>query len=137
MKLKPCPHCGEKAETVSSVFFDRITYRVKCNNCRSGTDFFDLREEAESAWNRRYEPPDLAQANVNEPLTLEELREMDGEPVWVVTGSAINAGRGFWDICDWWDKNTVMFPYSGEQPRVDDYGITWTAYRRKPEEVSP
>lgn len=73
----------------------------------------------------------------NAPLTLEELREMDGEPVWVVTGSAINAGRGFWDICDWWDKNTVMFPYSGEQPRVDDYGITWTAYRRKPEEVSP
>ena len=69
----------------------------------------------------------------NDPLTLEELREMDGEPVWVVTGSVINAGRGCWDICDWWDKNTVMFPYSGEQPRVDDYGITWTAYRRKPE----
>lgn len=73
-----------------------------------------------------YPPP-------NDPLTLEELREMDGEPVWCVTGSAINAGRGHWDICDWWDKNTVMFPYSGEQPRIDDCGITWTAYRRKPE----
>lgn len=70
----------------------------------------------------------------NDPLTLEGLRKMDGEPVWVVTGSAFNAGRGCWDICDWWDKNTVMFPYSGEQPRIDDCGITWTAYRRKPEE---
>lgn len=70
----------------------------------------------------------------NDPLTMEELREMDGEPVWVVTGSAINAGRGHWDICDWWDKNTVMFPYGGEQPRIDDCGITWTAYRRRPEE---
>lgn len=70
----------------------------------------------------------------NDPLTLEELRGMDGEPVWIVTGSAINAGRGLWDICDWWDKDTVMFPYSGEQPRIDECGITWMAYRRKPEE---
>lgn len=70
----------------------------------------------------------------NGPLTLKELREMDGEPVWIVTGSAINAGRGHWDICDWWDKDTVMFPYSGEQPRIAECGITWTAYRQRPEE---
>lgn len=70
----------------------------------------------------------------NDPLTPEELREMDGEPVWVVTGSTINAGRGHWDVCDWWDKETVMFPYSGEQPRIEDCGITWAVYRRKPEE---
>lgn len=133
MKLKPCPHCGEKAETVSSVFFDRITYRVKCNNCRSGTDFFDLREEAESAWNRRYEPPDLAQANVNEPLTLEELREMDGEPIWI--GTADNPEYGYWDIVsEVWDFfGTLILKVHG-MLGVEDMGKTWNAYRRRPEE---
>lgn len=70
---------------------------------------------------------------MNARMTIEELRKMDGEPVWIVTWSAINAERGNWDICDWWDKDTVMFPYSGEQPRISEYGITWFAYRRKPE----
>lgn len=37
----------------------------------------------------------------NAPLTLEELREMDGKPVWVVGVSSIGHFNGHWDICDW------------------------------------
>lgn len=71
----------------------------------------------------------------NDPLTLEELREMDGEPVWCeiliksakpscyaiihdgvatgfVKGKRINLG------CD----------------KIGGYGLAWVAYRRKPEE---
>lgn len=59
----------------------------------------------------------------NAPLTLEELRQMDGEPVWVVTQ---NGGK--WVIASgayWWDS-----------ARNKEYGKTWLAYRRKPEEAS-
>ena len=34
----------------------------------------------------------------NEPLTLDELREMDGEPVWIANPDALEYGR--WGIVD-------------------------------------
>lgn len=102
-------------------------------NIRKYTRWFENEEDVRQVKRMIREAPTITRPP-NAPLTLEQLWEMDGEPVWVVTGSAINAGRGHWDICDWWDKNTVMFPYSGEQPRIDDCGITWFAYSRKPED---
>lgn len=33
----------------------------------------------------------------NDPLTLEELRKMDGEPVWTVTIGVDGSGR--WELC--------------------------------------
>ena len=44
-------------------------------------------EQAEDKWNRRAEEK-------NEPLTLEELRQMDGEPVWCIDGM----GNGCWCV---------------------------------------
>ncbi len=70
----------------------------------------------------------------NPPLTLEELREMDREPVWVVGVTSINKFRGHWDICDWENGKVVSFPYCMENPDIGQYGITWRAYRRRPEE---
>lgn len=72
----------------------------------------------------------------NDPLTLEELREMDGEPVWVVGVASINKFRGHWDICDWENGEVVSFPYCMENPDIGQYGITWRAYRRTPKEGS-
>lgn len=63
--------------------------------------------------NRRTQQP-------NEPLTLEELREMDGEPVWVEShGASFTHGDG-------WYISANKFHLSG-------YGKTWLAYRRPPE----
>ncbi len=83
----------------------------------------------------------VAESESNEPLTLDELREMDGAPVWIVNVSAINQFKGHWDICDWENGERVIFPYCMEEPNLDDYdpeeklGIAgWRAYRRKPEE---
>lgn len=74
--LLPCPFCG--AEAVIDVEYNGIdvTYGIHCPNCHcanieTGTY---KKQEAIAAWNRRYEPP-------NEPLTLDELKQMDGEPV--------------------------------------------------------
>jgi len=82
------------------------------------------KEQAIEAWNRRAAPP-------NEPLTLDELREMDGEPVWIVNISHINKFTGHWDICDWQNGEVVEFPYCMEQPDLQLLGITWWAYRQR------
>ena len=66
------------------------------------------------------------------PLTLEELRRMDGEPVyivyafaepseWVVFDHHNDDGFGTKDNCWWFAKG---------------YGTAWEAYGRKPKEVS-
>ena len=71
----------------------------------------------------------------NEPLTIEQLREMDGEPVWVkclkpdkytcppiewrILETAITGTFGVWG------DNSVLIER--------DYGTDWLAYRRPPE----
>ena len=74
----------------------------------------------------------------SEPLTLDELREMDGQPVWIVNVADINCFQGHWDICDWENGERVLFPYCLETPDIADYdpegklGVAgWRAYRRQ------
>ena len=67
-----------------------------------------------------------------EPLTLDELREMDGDPVWV---EFQDGSGGCWGLVHITMFNHVVLanglyctfgkPY---------YGKTWLAYRQKPEE---
>lgn len=67
----------------------------------------------------------------NDPLTLEELREIDGEPVWVQYGQY----DGEWLIVAWNIYDAIS--YARKAPfklSVYSYGDTWIAYRRKPEE---
>lgn len=71
----------------------------------------------------------------NEPLTLEELREMKGQPVWTVTTGLDGSGR--WElVCDV-DYEDVLKMASCVDGfyaiEMDTYGSTWTAYRRPPE----
>ena len=54
----------------------------------------------------------------NDPLTLEELRKLEGEPIWTVD---LPGGRGRWEIC----TSGLYDP--------EAYGRTWLAYRRRPE----
>ena len=64
----------------------------------------------------------------NDPLTLEELREMDGEPVWI-SSKGINR----YDICCKVTTDNMVQFYTVALPGLG-YGKTWLAYRRKPEE---
>ena len=57
----------------------------------------------------------------NKALTMEELRQMDGEPVWLV-----NQNGGRWVI--------MSGAYLWDSRKNADYGKTWLAYRQKPEE---
>ncbi len=67
----------------------------------------------------------------NPPLTLEELQEMDGEPVWVEYYEMEMAHLSGWGIRDDGFVKGYHTNYCD-----GDYGKTWLAYRRKPE-VSP
>ena len=68
----------------------------------------------------------------NDPLTLEELRELDGEPVYIV---GINGSRASgWGLvrCEARACQTFFAWYLF----FEWYGKTWIAYRRRPEEGS-
>ena len=72
----------------------------------------------------------------NAPLTLDELREMDGEPVWVV---CLNPERYYkppvgWRIIEKSIVGTFGVWYDSSCFAERDYGKTWLAYRQKPEE---
>lgn len=62
------------------------------------------------------------------PLTLEQLREMDSIPIWVVD-TTIN--RREW--CYWKDELAYSCEDHPEYYDPDEYGL-WVAYRRPPEE---
>ena len=70
----------------------------------------------------------------NDPLTLEELREMDGDPVWIEQNEG---GPSRWAIVTDFESSYHVY-FGTVRGRLclpcDDYGKTWLAYRRKPEE---
>ncbi|WP_297312323.1 hypothetical protein [uncultured Oscillibacter sp.] len=68
----------------------------------------------------------------NPPLTLEELREMDGEPVWVVPLNDFDILPANY-LVNAYEEQIVVDKF-GAYLDFEDYGKTWLAYRRKPEE---
>jgi len=89
-----------------------------CPLCTDGAEstmggmLFDTAEEAISALS----PP-------NEPLTIEQLREMGGQPYWHV-GLREESPPPHWNILD---------PFYAKHIEDYRYGENWLAYRRPPE----
>lgn len=70
----------------------------------------------------------------NEALTIEQLREMDGEPVWVdFTGSAIKREPGWFILKNAQDEEVYLVGKTSVYKGYEYYGKTWLAYRRPPE----
>ena len=65
---------------------------------------------------------------LNTPLTLDELRKMPCEPVYIVAGYV-----SWWDIVSYAGMEYLYLKVEGSLP-FRDYGKNWTAYRQKPEE---
>lgn len=65
----------------------------------------------------------LEESMSNDPLTLEPLREMDGEPVW------LDVADGVWALVDT-DDDCVWLDRGGG---IDIFRLTGKAYRRPPE----
>lgn len=79
----------------------------------------------------------------NAPLTLDELRKMGGEPVWLHTFSSAQKKTNVaqWAIVETVGNANATFLRAGINSRLTkwfaNYGNTWLAYLRKPEEGEP
>lgn len=102
-ELKPCPFCGRNPKVLQRPdSMDGYFCAVSCFCCgyyarahQAATDKDSTDEaykKAAERWNRR--TPDTGNpVTENTPLSLEELRGMDGEPVWVETP---NKSKSMW-----------------------------------------
>lgn len=125
-KLKPCPFCGGMPVVVEDGY---KAIAIHCFNC--GADITaETERKAGIAWNRRAQP-------ANEPLTLEQLRKMDGEPVYLAYHNApeLNGYQILKDIDAEPDEDGEMGARFTEDvwENTEYYGEDWIAYRRKPE----
>ena len=70
----------------------------------------------------------------NTPLTLDELRQMNEEPVWI---KLFDPDEAFWVLRNEWvdtrNPEPMILFHMRWYSHVD-YGKTWLAYRQKPEE---
>lgn len=127
-ELKACPFCGGEAKyipiIINGVNLVLSEGYVKCENCGCSTDKVKMYPEAIKDWNRRPAPE-------NKPLTLEQLRQMDGEPVWID-----GKDYGGWTIFKASaNKQVARCPDNVNLSYyMDGYGKTWLAYARKPEQ---
>ena len=122
---------------------DYISDALEAELCREGDDLEDRQWAYGYAAGVSFAVRKLAEAPTltppNEPLTLEELREMDGEPVWckwlLPEDRAIEQGK--WFIVISGDKAGLEIKRPAEYGchfcKIDDYGKTWLASRRPPE----
>lgn len=102
---------------------------ISCKECGMSTGWGSV-EAVIAAWNRRAQPDQLPAATKlmpNVPLTLEALRGMNGEPVWV-THSDGSGGR--WGIVNSYNHGLCADVGSGMAYWFDDH-IGNVAYRRK------
>ena len=126
-ELKPCPFCSGESIVVKTAKCGRY---IVCWDCGCRTEDFETdyagtaRDKAVAAWNRRAQP-------ANEPLTIDELREMDGEPVFVASPGVEEYGH--WGIVCGVDDTAGRTLYLRGDYSCHDYGKTWLAYRRPPE----
>lgn len=111
-----CRRCGGPLMTYYCE--DRL-HLIACEKC--GTLALTKAVSPQVAANLTLRQPTLTPPN--EPLTLEELREMGGQPYWHV-GLREESPPPHWNILD---------PFCAK--RIEDYryGENWIAYRRPPE----
>ena len=103
---------------------------IKCN--WPDSRYTSLREALDMAISALRQQETVTNRNgLNEPLTLDELRQMDGEPVYSVeiTGREewlFRRDGGFADMYGEFTSDDFM--------SWDNYGKLWWCYRQKPEE---
>ena len=125
--LLPCPFCGGEA-TISDGGYSGEKFLARCRelSCPAASGFIrKTHDEAIAAWNRRTQPD-------NKPLTLDELRQMNGEPVWVCFLNSRVSVSGQWHLVRNITKEVINC-FENYMPFCD-YGKTWLAYRHKPKE---
>ncbi len=150
MVMANCPFCGSEKIKIDKKSVrdgytelgervERHTFSVRCNRCYArgpavggrvihylrsdlplpkwATTDKTLEERAVEAWNRRAQEK-------NDPLVLDELRQMDGQPVFI-EHDILPKFNHVWVV---WNNQVSDDIHDG----LDGYGIFWRAYRYPP-----
>lgn len=136
-ELNNCPFCGGEAKLQSHVDdFDIWYYYIQCDNCGAKSDYYDTDEGEEApieAWNTRAESEPKA-------LTLEDLTQREGTPVWIERTHEDGRTHKRWVVasnsydCRYKPKKHYFlfrFGSSVEYLFYEYYGKTWIAYDRE------
>ncbi len=116
-KVLPCPFCGSKGVAIAPEGRRLAFATCESDECAVVTKGYSTIEEASAAWNRRAVPKP-------EPLTQEQVLDMNGGWVWV---AAYNDGWGYVRYYDGYVEVNHM------RHLLDALGKTWLAYTTKPE----
>jgi hypothetical protein len=132
-ELKLCPWCGQLPTWHIGGASDDILFFgcgghsrcVSWSYAFTKPDFETVLLMAKRRWNQRFEPPAKS-------LTFEQLRGMDGQPVWVEWACP--------EKTDLIKKEWALVRISKQAARgdllqysFDGYGKTWLAYTKKPD----
>lgn len=96
---------------------------------RNTDDYYQAARIIDALVSELEEMPTLTQPN--EPLTLEELREMDGQPVWLEDLEDPEQSR--WRVVHCVEKCLIQQSISRIEYLAEEIGKTWLAYRCPPE----
>ena len=115
-----CSHCSRQLDIY---YCESRLYLVRCKHCKivSLVEAGNPNEAAEKV-SRRAAPE-------NKPLTLEQLRQMDGEQVWIPETEAYFSGHGIVNVKE---EKVYASDEENDYYPFDEYGA-WLAYARKPE----
>ena len=116
------------------ILYDNDAYREKFMEIVYGTLSSDETNDRANQIIDAYDNApqvDVKELPVNAPLTLEQLREMDGEPVWICDP---DGSMGMFALVD--VRNMVCRTPRGGWAIFENFGQAWLAYRRKPEKQS-
>lgn len=126
----------EKFKGIASEFYNDRTYKFVSLTLDGNPTPASVEFEAEF-WSV---PSEAATQLANDPLTLEELREMDGEPVWVIFYAAYGETVGMWALVsvDEYTKEVFLTNRIGGRSAYEEAAVDISAiYRRRPEEANP
>lgn len=127
-----CPHCESEVEMRWDT--DKLGFKafcpvcgerlMLCDECRHTEEPSpcDYGVTGDGCWRN---PPKSTLIDI--PLTLEELREMDGEPVWVCEPNGTN---GVWGLVDL--EYQMVRLHGGGLAIWENNDKSWLAYRSKP-----
>lgn len=112
---------------------ERLEFAARYIDGKAGKTFllgdFDVKALCSAIEKLRTHPD----AQPNEPLTLEELQGMIGEPVWVESPGFSREISGRWTIVEAVSVEESTL-YTRRDYTCRSYGVVWVAYRRPPKE---
>ena len=125
-ELKPCPM---KTSEIIEVL--RLCAKEEgCTGCpHEGQHGADCLRSTMKAAADRLEELNCRAEPENKPLTLEQLRQMDGEQVWIPETEAYFSGHGIVNVKE---EKVYASDEENDYYPFDEYGA-WLAYARKPE----